>query len=42
MPRRLFIFDAPDRFVPGTIGDPGNRTFFLQVRKGEAVVSVAL
>jgi uncharacterized repeat protein (TIGR03847 family) len=42
MPRRLFIFDAPDRFVPGTIGQPGNRTFFLQVRKGEAVVSVAL
>ena len=42
MPRRLFIFDAPDRFVPGTIGEPGSRTFFLQVRKGEAVVSVAL
>ena len=42
MPRRLFIFDAPDRFVPGTIGEPGNRTFFLQVRKGDAVVSVAL
>jgi uncharacterized repeat protein (TIGR03847 family) len=42
MTRRLFIFDTPDRFVPGTIGEPGNRTFFLQVRKGEAVVSVAL
>jgi uncharacterized repeat protein (TIGR03847 family) len=42
MPRRLFIFDAPDRFVPGTIGEPGQRTFFLQVRKGDAVVSVTL
>lgn len=42
MPRRLFIFDAPDRFIPGTIGEPGQRTFFLQARKGEAVVSVAL
>jgi uncharacterized repeat protein (TIGR03847 family) len=42
MPRRLFIFDAPDRFVPGTVGEAGSRTFFLQVRKGEAVVSVAL
>jgi uncharacterized repeat protein (TIGR03847 family) len=42
MPRRLFIFDQPDRFVPGTIGEPGERTFFLQARKGEAVVSVAL
>jgi uncharacterized repeat protein (TIGR03847 family) len=42
MPRRLFIFDQPDRFVPGTIGEPGERSFFLQARKGEAVVSVAL
>lgn len=42
MPRRLFIINAPDRFVPGTIGDPGARTFFLQARKGDAVVSVAL
>ncbi|HYN63646.1 MAG TPA: DUF3090 family protein [Candidatus Limnocylindrales bacterium] len=42
MARRLFIFDQPDRFVPGTIGDPGERTFFLQARKGESVVSVAL
>jgi uncharacterized repeat protein (TIGR03847 family) len=42
MPRRLFIFDQPDRFVPGTVGEPGERTFFLQARKGEAVVSVAL
>jgi uncharacterized repeat protein (TIGR03847 family) len=42
MARRLFIFDQPDRFVPGTIGDPGARTFFLQARKGDAVVSVAL
>jgi uncharacterized repeat protein (TIGR03847 family) len=42
MPRRLFIFDQPDRFVPGTVGEPGERIFFLQARKGEAVVSVAL
>ena len=42
MPRRLFIFDPPDRFVSGTVGEPGSRTFFLQARKGRAVVSVAL
>jgi uncharacterized repeat protein (TIGR03847 family) len=42
MPRRLFIFDDPDRFVAGTIGEPGERTFFLQARKGGAVVSVGL
>ena len=42
MPRRLFIFDLPDRFATGTIGEPGQRTFFLQARAGARVVSVAL
>ena len=42
MPRRLFIFDLPDRFATGTVGEPGNRTFFLQARDGRRVVSVAL
>jgi len=42
MPRRRFIFDPPERFVTGTIGDPGQRTFFLQARDGGRVVSVAL
>jgi uncharacterized repeat protein (TIGR03847 family) len=42
MPRRRYIFDPPERFVAGTIGDPGSRTFFLQAREGERVVSVAL
>lgn len=42
MTRRLFIFDDPDRFVAGTVGEPGDRTFYLQARKGGAVVSVGL
>ncbi|HEY8870253.1 MAG TPA: DUF3090 domain-containing protein [Candidatus Limnocylindrales bacterium] len=42
MPRRRFIFDPPDRFVAGTIGTPGRRTFFLQARDGRRVVSVVL
>ncbi len=42
MPRRLFVFDLPDRFATGTIGEPGNRSFFLQARDGGRVVSVAL
>lgn len=42
MPRRRHLFDTPDRFVTGTIGAPGNRTFFLQAREGERVVSVSL
>jgi hypothetical protein len=42
MPRRRYIFDPPDRFVAGTIGEPGDRTFFLQAREGTRVVSVVL
>jgi uncharacterized repeat protein (TIGR03847 family) len=42
MSRRMFFFDPPDRFVAGTIGEPGNRTFFLQARKASQVVSVVL
>lgn len=42
MARRLFLFDEPDRFVAGAMGEPGDRTFYLQARKGEAIVSVAL
>jgi uncharacterized repeat protein (TIGR03847 family) len=42
VPRRLFHFDPPDRFVAGTIGQPGNRTFFLQARRAGQVVSVVL
>lgn len=42
MPRRLFLFDLPDRFATGTIGEPGNRSFFLQAREGRRVVSVGL
>lgn len=42
MPRRIFDFGVPDRFVAGTVGQPGHRTFFLQARKGSALVSVVL
>jgi uncharacterized repeat protein (TIGR03847 family) len=42
MPRRLFQFDPPDRFVAGTVGQPGNRTFFLQARRAGQIVSVVL
>lgn len=36
------FFDAPERFVTGTIGAPGARTFFVQVRQGDRLVSVML
>jgi len=42
MVRRVFDFDTPDRFVAGAIGEPGERTFYLQARQGGALVSVGL
>jgi uncharacterized repeat protein (TIGR03847 family) len=34
-------YDAPDRFVAGTVGQPGERSFFLQAREGNRITSVA-
>ena len=38
----MYVFDPPDRFVAGTIGEPGSRTFFLQAKRASQVVSVVL
>jgi uncharacterized repeat protein (TIGR03847 family) len=42
MPRQFFLFERPRRFVAGTVGTPGERTFYLQAADGSRVVSVAL
>ncbi|MDQ1705670.1 MAG: hypothetical protein QOF18_2036 [Frankiaceae bacterium] len=42
MAGQLFEFEAPDRFVAGTVGQPGERIFYLQATAGPRVVSVAL
>jgi uncharacterized repeat protein (TIGR03847 family) len=42
MARRVFDFDSPDRFLPGTVGEPGERSFYLQARKGGALVTVGV
>jgi uncharacterized repeat protein (TIGR03847 family) len=42
MAGQLFEFEFPDRFVAGTVGQPGERTFYLQATSGVRVVSVAL
>ena len=42
MARTVFLFERPDRFVAGTVGTPGERTFFLQATDGVRTVSVAL
>jgi len=37
-----YEFSQPERFVAGTVGQPGERAFFLQVRSGSRLVSVAV
>jgi uncharacterized repeat protein (TIGR03847 family) len=36
------VFDNPERFVVGTVGQPGERAFYLQASAGGAVVTVGL
>lgn len=33
---------TPDRVVVGTVGEPGQRTFYLQARSGSAITSVVV
>ncbi len=33
-----FSFDQLDSFIPGAVGEPGQRVFYLQARAGEQVV----
>lgn len=40
MPRNVFLFDPVERFVAGTVGQPGERSFYLQARGGNRTVSV--
>lgn len=42
MTRIVHVFDPPTRFVAGTVGVPGQRTFFLQAQDGRRVISVVL
>lgn len=42
MQPQVFDYDPPDRFVAGTVGEPGHRTFYLQASGGGRVTSVAL
>ena len=42
MPTLVHEYDWPDRVVVGTVGRPGERTFYLQVRTGARSTSVAL
>lgn len=38
----LTSYDPPERFVAGTVGPPGNRTFFLQAREGTRISTMSV
>lgn len=41
MTRRIIEYRLPERFVVGTVGLPGERTFYLQARSANELTSVA-
>lgn len=42
MVAQVFRFDDPERFVAGTVGAPGQRSFFLQARDARRLTTVVL
>ncbi|MCU1680364.1 MAG: hypothetical protein JWQ81_1103 [Amycolatopsis sp.] len=42
MPRVIHVFRQPDRFVAGTVGEPGDRTFYLQASENVRTISVTI
>lgn len=42
MARVIHVFHQPDRFVAGTVGEPGDRTFYLQASAEPRLISVTL
>ena len=42
MAARVLLFDPAERFVVGTVGQPGDRTFFIQAEAGSRLISVSL
>lgn len=38
----MYVYDPPERFVVGTVGQPGERVFYLQARSGSRITSVVL
>jgi uncharacterized repeat protein (TIGR03847 family) len=40
--RILYEFTQPERFIVGTVGMPGERSFYLQVSGNKSVVSIAI
>lgn len=42
MSRVIHVFRKPDRFVAGTVGEPGDRTFYLQATEDVRTISVTI
>ena len=42
MSSRILLFDPAERFVVGTVGVPGERTFYIQARDRSRLISVSL
>lgn len=42
MARVIHVFRQPDRFVAGTVGEPGDRTFYLQASEETRTISVTI
>lgn len=42
MSRIVYEYDPVERFVCGTVGEPGDRSFFIQARSGARITSVGL
>ena len=42
MNHRVIEFNEPQRFTVGTVGVPGERTFFIQAEDGPRLISVSL
>ncbi len=42
MTSRVILFEEPERFTVGTVGQPGERTFFIQARDRTRLISVSL
>lgn len=42
MARVIHVFRQPDRFIAGTVGEPGDRTFYLQASENVRTISVTI
>lgn len=41
MARQIHVFRSPEQFLAGTIGQPGEREFYLQAVQGRRIISVS-